>query len=199
ATFEERPREYLRRATAVGLHLEDAVRDGRLQMLYMRPLDLSMDEILCEIGQKADATGAGLVAIDSLSGLEVALAPHFRESYRESLYRLVRTLTERGVTVFMTVEASDTYTELRLSPHAISFLADDLLLQRYIELDGQLKRMLGVVKMRESRHSTELRSYEITSTGFVLGSWLREYRGLTTGIPERTSLWSGDAGAETRG
>ena len=64
------------------------------------------------------------VVIDSLSGFEMAVSPGFREDFRESLYRLVGVLTGLGVTVMMTLEIEDAYTELRLGPRENAFLAD---------------------------------------------------------------------------
>jgi len=114
----------------------------------------------------------------------VALAPTFLEDFKESLYRLVGALTGIGVTVLMTVEFVESFSDLRLSPHTISFLTDDIILQRYMEMDGELRKLMTVIKMRGGQHSKELRAYEITSHGLVVGDSLKEYRGLITGVPE---------------
>jgi len=58
-------------------------------------------------------------------------------------------------------------------------------LQRYVELDGQLKRLLSIVKLRGSQHSKELRLYEVTNEGLVIGAGLSGYEGLMTGTPKR--------------
>src|SRR5690606_14469248 len=107
--------------------------------------------------------GATRAVIDSLSGLELALAPTFREDFRESLYRLMGALTGLGVTVLATVELADSYTDLRFSPQGIAFLTDAIIIQRYLEIDGELRRALTVAKLRSSAHSKDLREYEITS------------------------------------
>ena len=86
----------------------------RLAVIYLRPLDLSVDEMLAEIHRAVRRLGATRVVIDSLSGFEIALAPTFRTDFRESLYRLVGALTAMGVTIFMTAEVPQT------SPYAIS-------------------------------------------------------------------------------
>ncbi|MBI3977584.1 MAG: AAA family ATPase [Chloroflexi bacterium] len=184
AVFEEHPKEFIERAKDLGFDLAAMVREGNLRVLYLRPLDLSVDETLREIRAWVEEIGAGRVAIDSLSGFELALAPTFREDFRESLYRMVGSLTGLGTTVLMTVEIVESYTDLIFSSHAVSFLTDDLILQRYIELEGQLQKVITVVKMRGSQHSKDLRAYEVTSRGLVIGRVLREYRGLITGVPE---------------
>lgn len=201
AVFEEHPREYQARAEQLGFGLEEMVRQGKVKVIYLRPLDLSVDETLQEIRKSVSRLGAKRVAIDSLSGFELALAPTFREEFRESLYRMVGTLTGNGVTVLMTVEVIESYTGLRFSPHTISFLSDDIILQRYVELEGQLKRVITVAKMRGSQHSKDLREYRITVQGLEVGRALKDYQGIITGVPvlrEPTrSLYPGLSDRET--
>ena len=127
--------------------------------------------------------GAKRAVIDSLSGLELALAPTFREDFRESLYRMIGAMTRIGVTILTTVEVEESFTELLYSTYSISFLSDDIIRLRYVEIDGELRKMLVVVKMRGGDHSKELREYEITSKGVVVGKCLKGFRGLVTGIP----------------
>lgn len=185
AVFEKRPDEYLTTAPS-SEQLSQLVDSGMLKMLYLRPLDLSVDETMEEIAAAVRAIGAKRVAIDSLSGFELALAPSFREDFRESLYRMVGALVGLGVTVVMTAELVDSYTELRLSPHGISFLTDGIILQRYVEIDGTLQKLVCVVKMRGFDHAKEMTLYDVGPDGIVMGEALTSYRGLLTGAPRRT-------------
>jgi circadian clock protein KaiC len=180
--FEEHPEQYLARAQALGFDLGGMIARGKLEVVFLRPLDLSVDETVLEVQSAVKRVGAQRLVIDSLSGFELALAPTFREGFRESLYRMVGSLTMSGVTVVMTVEVVDAYTELRFSPHAVSFLADDIILQRYVEIRGELRKVMTVVKMRGSAHSTEVREYAIGSGGVVVGACLSDYQGLLTGV-----------------
>jgi circadian clock protein KaiC len=191
AVFEEHPDAYLARAAALGFNLASMVKQNKLKIMYLRPLDLSVDEALTELRTSVDEIGAKRVVIDSLSGFELALAPTFREDFRESLYRLVGALTHSGVTVLMTVEVIEAFTDLRFSPHEVSFLADDIILQRYVEINGNLRKMVTIIKMRSSQHSKDLRSYDVTAHGIVVGPALTQYRGLITGVPEPRGLVEG--------
>jgi circadian clock protein KaiC len=184
AVFEEHPQEFLRRATGLGIDLEAMERQGTLKIIYIRPLDLSPDETLHEIREAVQQLGAKRVVIDSVSGFELALAPSFREDFRESLYRLVGALTGTGITVLMTMEIVQSATDLRFSPYVVSFLADDIILLRYVEMAGQLRKSIVVVKMRNSAHSSALRLYEITGHGLVVRESLQDYQGIGTGIAE---------------
>ncbi|HEY5940851.1 MAG TPA: ATPase domain-containing protein [Gemmatimonadales bacterium] len=188
AIFEEHPEVYLQRAKSVDVDLRQAVKDDKLRIIYLRPLDLSVDETLDEIRKAVELIGAKRVVIDSISGFEMALAPTFREDFRESLYRLIGALTGIGVTMYSTVEVvegGEGSAGLQLTGYQVSFLTDDILSQRYIEIEGELKKALVVVKMRGSAHSREFRTYEITSTGVQLRESLREYDSIITGMPKR--------------
>jgi circadian clock protein KaiC len=143
--------------------------------------------MLYEIQQAVAEIGAKRVAIDSLAGLEVALAPTFREEFREGLYHLVETLVGEGITVMPTIEVVEAYHEFRISPqHPVSFAVDDIILQRYVEIDGAIRKIIAVVKMRNSQHRKEFREYDVTGDGLVIGEPMQQYRGLLHGVPTRT-------------
>jgi len=181
--FEELPSEYIERGEQFGFEFSRAEREGRLKVIYLRPLDLSVDETVHEIVGAVRKMGCQRMVIDSLVGFEMALAPGFRAEFRESLYRMIIALSRLGVTIFSTVEVEDNFTSMALTNYSVSFLADDILRLRYISIDGRLRKMLIVVKMRRSRHSIDLYEYEITPKGVVIGEALRGYRALTSGIP----------------
>jgi circadian clock protein KaiC len=152
----------------------------------LRPLDLSVDETMQEILDAVGRTGAKRLAIDSLVGFEMALAPGFRTDFRESLYRMISALTRSGVTIISTVEIEDSFTSFHFSHYAISFLTDDIIRLRYVEIDGQLRKVLVVVKMRGGNHSKDVREYIIDRRGVVIVSPRRtDYARLTSGLPER--------------
>jgi circadian clock protein KaiC len=187
AIFEERPEGYVDRADAFGLKLRTAQKQGKLEILYLRPLDLSVDETMQEILDAIERTGARRLVIDSLVGFEMALAPGFRADYRESLYRMIGALTGAGVTILSTVEVEDTFNAFSFSHYTISFLTDDIIRMRYVEIDGQLRKVIVVVKMRGGNHGKDIREYVISDKGVVLIHPRRtDYHGLTTGIPHRT-------------
>jgi circadian clock protein KaiC len=182
AIFEERPDVYLSRARQAGLDLNAAVRENRLRIIYLRPLDLSVDETLDEIREAVRVTGATRVVIDSISGFEMALAPTFREDFRESLYRLIGALTGLGVTMYSTVEVIEQQ-GLQLTGFRVSFLTDVVISLRYVELGGVLQKALVIVKMRGSNHDRRFWRYESTATGIALGDSLDGYSGIIGGSP----------------
>jgi len=187
AIFEERPDGYTHRADAFGLELKSAQEAGTLELLYLRPLDLSVDETMLAILDAIKRVGAKRVVIDSLVGFEMALAPSFRADFRESLYRMIGALTGAGITILSTVEVEDNFTSLQFSHYAVSFLTDDIIRLRYVEIDGQLRKTVVVIKMRGGNHSKDIREYVINDKGVVVISpRSTDYSRLSTGLPERT-------------
>ena len=163
--------------------LDDLVRAGQIGLINSRSPNLSIDEIvqqLCNLIQEMKATR---VVIDSLSGFELAVAPTFREDFRESLFRMFAVLADLGVTVLMTSELEDRYIDLRFSPYGAAFLTDAIIVQRYIEVESRLQRVMAVVKVRGSAHSNEIRRYVITADGIVIGDPVLEYEGILGGQP----------------
>ncbi len=191
AMFEELPDEYIERAAKFGIDFAKARKNGTLKFIYLRPLDLSVDETLHEIVSTVREVGCKRLVIDSLVGFELALAPAFRTDFRESLYRMIGALTRMGVTILSTVEIEEDFTSMSLSNFTVSFLADDILRMRYVSINGQLRKMLMVVKMRRTAHGIDMWEYRITPQGLCIGEPLRGYRALISSIP---APWSMEAG-----
>jgi circadian clock protein KaiC len=184
AAFEKSPNQLM------GGKLNELVKSGHVGVVDTRSLDLSIDETLHDLIEMIAKMQAKRVVIDSLSGFELALAPQFSEDFRGSLYRMVAELTNRGVTVLMTSELEDRYTDLRFSPFGSAFLADAIIVQRYIEIAGQFKRVLSVVKVRGSKHSKDIRLFDITDSGIVIGKTLSEFTGILSGRPVASVGWN---------
>ncbi len=185
AIFEERPQGYTQRAGTFGLDLKAAQKAGTLETLYLRPLDLSVDETMQEILDAIKRIGAQRLVIDSLVGFEMALAPGFRVDFRESLYRMIGALTGAGVTILSTVEVEDSFDSMAFSHYAISFLTDDIIRLRYVEIDGQLRKVIVVIKMRGGNHSKDIREYVITDKGMaIIDPRATDYSRMSTGLPE---------------
>jgi circadian clock protein KaiC len=163
--------------------IHDMVRAGQVGLLNTRSLDLSIDEIVMRLLNLIKRNDAQRVVIDSLSGFELAVAPSFREDFRQSLFRMVAVLSGVGVTVLMTSELEDRYTDLRFSPYGSAFLTDAIIVERYIEIESRLRRVMAVVKVRGSTHSKELRLYEISDDGIIIGEPVDGYEGLLGGTP----------------
>ncbi len=177
AAFEQHPNRSRSRIVA------DLIAAGKLGLVENRAADLSIDEIVYMLMREIRRLGATRVVIDSLSGFELALAPTFRQDFRESLANMVTALAGTGVTLLMTSELEDRYTDLRFSPYGTAFMTDAIIVQRYIEVDSRLRRVMAVVKQRASAHSDQLREFTIDDTGIRIGRMLGDQEGLLGGRP----------------
>ena len=179
--FEQRPNRLRNRV------VDDLIKSGQVGLVDTDADDISIDEVLHLVKLEIQRLKATRVVIDSLSGFELKLAPTFREDFRESMLRMVTALSALGVTVLMTSELEDRYTDLRFSPYGTAFLTDAIIVQRYIEVESRLRRVMAVVKVRASNHSNELCEYTINDHGIVIGDMLPDQEGLLGGRPTSTS------------
>ena len=195
ASFELRPNR------SISPVLTELIDSGRVSLVDSRAPDLSIDEVAILLVGEILRLGASRVVIDSLSGFELSLPPTFQEGFRESLLRLVTALADTGVTVLMTSELEDRYTDLRFSPYGTAFLTDAIIVQRYIEVDSRLRRVMAVVKVRASAHSNELREFFIDDQGIHIADMLPDQEGLLGGRPTRKSAAAGPGapGGNTEG
>jgi circadian clock protein KaiC len=189
AAFEQRPNR------SRGRIMTELIDSGRIGVVDARAPGLSVDEIATLLIAEVRRLKASRVVIDSLSGFELALAPTFREDFRESLSRMVSALASTGATVLMTSELEDRYDDLRFSPYGTAFLTDAIIVQRYIEVDSRLQRVMAVAKVRASAHSNALRLFSIDDEGIKIGPMLDGYEGLLGGRPTRRNSSNGAAGA----
>jgi circadian clock protein KaiC len=190
AAFEQRPNR------SRGIVMAELIESGRIGVVDTRASTLSVDEIAMLLIAEVERLKATRVVIDSLSGFELALAPTFRDDFRESMARLVSALASTGATVLMTSELEDRYHDLRFSPYGTAFLTDAIVVQRYIEVDSRLLRVMAVVKMRASAHSNELRRFEIDDDGIRIGERLADQEGLLGGRPTRRHAGPAPNGAD---
>ncbi len=179
AAFEQNPRRSRNRL------LIDLIDSGKVGLVDSHAPDRSIDEVVLQLMTEVRRLKASRVVLDSLSGFELTLAPSFRDDFRASLMGLVTTLAAAGVTVLLTSELEDRYTDLRFSPYGAAFLTDAIIVQRYIEVDSQLLRVMAVVKVRASAHSKELRLFDIDGDGIHMGKMVLDQEGLLGGRPTR--------------
>lgn len=167
--------------------LQDLIADGKIGLVGVPVSGLSINEVLLLVLSEVRRLNASRVVIDSLSGFELAIAPSFKADFRESLSQMIFAMADEGVTVLMTSELEDRYNDLRFSPYGAAFMTDAIVVQRYVEIDSRLLRVLAVAKLRASAHSDELRRYQIDERGIQIGPRVLGYQGLLGGAPVRTS------------
>jgi circadian clock protein KaiC len=163
--------------------LADLVKDGDVTVLETRSLSLSVEELLDELMAVIERTGARRVVIDSLSEIELYLAPEVRADLRLAVFRTLTELAKRGVSAVVTVGTDYDENSMRFSYNDIAFLTDAVVSLRYGEVGGALRKFMTVVKVRGCDHSTELREYRITPEGVEVDAFAAHFDRILSGWP----------------
>jgi circadian clock protein KaiC len=156
-----------------------------VEVLESLSLSLSVEEMLDQLMEAIERTGATRVVIDSLSEIGLYLAPEFRYDLRLAVFRTLSMLARRGVTALVTVGYEENTPNWRFSIDNLCFLADAVLSMRFAEVDGRLCKFMTVVKVRGADHSNELRAYRITDRGIEVEPHATDLDALMTGFPTR--------------
>jgi circadian clock protein KaiC len=114
-----------------------------------------------------ETTGATRVMIDSLSDLQYATPDRVR--FREFIYSLTQRLSRAGISTVMTSEIPELFQVDRLAEYGISHLSDNVVLLQYLRVESRLLRTVTILKSRASAHDPEVREFDITPDGIVLG------------------------------
>lgn len=167
-TFEESPKQIIRNSQDFGWDLEDLIRRKALDILHVSPSELDMDRHSFLIRERAEKSGAKVVVIDSISAFEATI-PDLAK-YQNYLWAINDYFKRSGVTVIMTAEVRGPFEAFEVSTRGVSFVADNIVFLRYIGVDGEIKRAIGILKMRGSRHDKYLRDFVIDPPCIAVGS-----------------------------
>lgn len=183
-TLEETPRQLREHGRAVGWDLADLERRGLLVLRYTSPVELSTDRFLNQALNQVRQLGARRAVFDSLTTMALGVPSDRR--YKEMVYAISKHLGAEGVTLLMTVESEQLLGASQLTGHGVSFIADNLIQLRYVEIGARLERAISVLKARGIKHQSELRAMTVGAAGIeVVGGRFRDLRGVLTGLPTR--------------
>lgn len=181
--FEESERTFLQRSTAVNLPVERMIERGTLQVREVEALDLSPQEFAAMVRHEVEVEGTDIVMIDGISGYRLTLRAD-EESMVQRLHALGRYLKNMGVTTLLIDETADVVGDFHATQENVSYLADSIVFLRHLELQGELRRAIGVLKKRTSDYERTLREFSITGHGVSVGDPLTNLRGILSGPPE---------------
>ncbi len=190
--FEESEASLRHRSRAIGLPVDEMLDDGSLAFEYVEPLALSSDEFASRVRTEVEDRDARVVMIDGTMGYRLSLRGD-ESGLVSELHALVRYLRNVGVTVILIEETGSVTGEFEPTREGISYLADNILFLRYLELEGEIRRAVGVLKKRLGPFESTLRELRIREDGLWIGDPLDDLRGVLTGTPE----WADDGGDRT--
>jgi circadian clock protein KaiC len=189
--FDEGINTYLSRAAGLGIDLSAEVEAGRLTVQQVDPAELSPGEFAHAVCSAVERDGARLVIIDSLNGYMQAMPDE--RFLTAQMHELLTYLNQQGV-VTLLLMAQHGFMGQMSSPVDVSYLADTVVLLRYFEAAGAIRRAISVIKKRTGRHEDTIREMRLSaSRGVEVGEPLTAFRGVLTGVPVLTD----DAGKKS--
>lgn len=178
--FEESREQLLRNATAWGKDLQQWEKKGLLKIICAYPEVLGLEDHLLSMKKQILAFDPTRIAMDSLSAMERVATP---KSFREFIIGITSFIKSREAAgLFTAVTATLTGGPSVTETH-ISTITDTILLLRYVELMGEMRRGITVLKMRGSNHDKTIREYEIDDSGMHIGGAFKNVGGILAGSP----------------
>lgn len=179
--FQETPSHLRALARGFGWDLADLEAQGLLKLFYTSPVELIVDQHTAHIKQAIAELGARHVVIDGLKDIEMATPDKVR--FKDYIYSLANFFRAQGINGLLTNETPQLFGTMTLSEQGVSFIADNVILLRYVELASQITRAISVLKMRGSDHDKSLREFRITSAGLEVLEPFEGMQGILTGTP----------------
>lgn len=185
--FEEQCASLRRRCQAIGIAMEDYIADGTLSLVQVEPLRFTADEFALMVRDEVEKRNTRVVMIDSVSGYRLSVRDQDLVTH---LHALAKYLQNMGIAVLLINETEMITGDFRITDVGVSYMADNIIFLRYLELRGEMAKALGVLKKRISDFEKTFREIRITARGIEIGEPLHGLRGILSGVPE---LIEGDA------
>ena len=180
--FDEGLGMYLARAASLGMPLEPHLRSGKLSVQQVDPAELSPGEFAHAVRRAVEQDGARLVVIDSLNGYLNAMPEEKLLSLQ--IHELLAYLGQRGVLTLLTIAQHGLVGPGYDAPVDLSYIADSVLLFRYFEVRGRVRKAISVVKKRSGAHEQTIRELTLGPGGIEVGPPLVEFQGVLSGVLE---------------
>jgi len=182
--FDERPETLLLRTKSVSIDLEDRVRRGVVLLQQIDPAEMSQGEFSDRILQAVEKEDVRFVVIDSINGFLSAM-PDEKDVVLQ-LHELLTYLGQRGVTTLIILgQQGIVGADIRV-PIDVSYLSDSIVLLRYFESGGAIRKAISVVKQRTGNPELTIREFGIDQNGVRIGEPLRDFEGILSGTPRFT-------------
>ena len=178
--FDEELGLLLARAEGVGINLQAMQKDNKLVIEQLDAAELTPGEFSHRVRRCVDRENTKVVAIDSLNGYQAAMSEE--QFITLHMHELLQYLNRRGAATFLTIAQSGMLGDMR-QPVDITYLADTVVLLRYFEAFGRVRRAISVMKKRTGAHEDTIRELTISSKGLMLGEPLKEFQGVLRGVP----------------
>jgi circadian clock protein KaiC len=181
--FEEGTETFMNRSKAVNIPVDDMIERGTLEVIEVEALERSPQEFAHMVRTEIEENSTDIVMIDGIAGYKLTLRGE-DDTMLQRMHALGRYLNNIGVTTVFVDETKNITGEFNATQENISYLADNIVFLRHLELQGELGKAIGVLKKRTSDFERTLREFEITGHGIKVGKPLTGMRGILSGTPE---------------
>ncbi|RNJ41327.1 circadian clock protein KaiC [Mesorhizobium erdmanii] len=178
--FDETRRIFLARASGLGMDLGPFADNGSLLLEQIDPAELSPGELSSRIQSAVERSNARIVLIDSLTGYLNAMSEE--QHLVLQMHEILTYLNQKGVVTILLLANHGLIGQMPASVD-MTYLCDSVMLLRFFESGGRLRRAISVVKKRVGPHEDTIREFKISATGLAVGEPLEEFRGILTGVP----------------
>ena len=179
--FDEQKEILLQRCESINIPVRTMMQRGTLSIDQIEPLHFTPDEFAMLVRSNVETYKAGIVMIDSTAGYSLSLQG---EDLVSHLHALSKYLQNLGIAVLLISEVESITGEFHATEHGISYMADNLIFMRYLELHGEVHKAIGVLKKRLTNFDKTMREIEITRYGLKVSNPISNLRGILTGVPE---------------
>ncbi len=166
-SFEESANQIIRNARFFEWDLEGLIRQGLVDIFHVSPSELNIDRHAFDILSRAEQIGAQMMVLDSITALELSV-PNWSK-YQSYLWAITDYCKRHGITSLLTTETTDADNPLQISRRQVSFITDAVILLRYLETVGEIKRTVAVLKMRGSNHDKTVRTLLFAPPRIMIG------------------------------
>jgi len=180
--FDERIGTLLLRSRAMGLDLQAYIDAGLLHIRQIDPAEVAPGEFTWMVTKEVRENDARLIVIDSLSGYMAAMPQEGQLVLQ--MHELLSFLNQQGVITFLINPQQSLVGTMATAGLNVSYLADTVLLLRYFEAGGRIRKALSVIKNRGGPHEDTIRELRIDRRGLRVGETLKNFKGILTGVPE---------------
>jgi circadian clock protein KaiC len=179
--FEETISAMMVRSRGLGLMINEGIGPGQIHVQQIDPAEISPGQFAYMVRESVEKNNARVIVIDSLNGyLNAMPADRFLTA---QLHEMLAYLSNRGVATFIVVAQSGLMGSFMQSPVDASYLADSVILLRFFEHAGEVKKAISVLKKRTGAHEESIRELSFDSQGIHLSKPLLQLRGVLTGVP----------------
>jgi circadian clock protein KaiC len=182
--FEESRQQLFRNSTGWGVGYEGMEKDGQLKVICEYPETAGLEDHLIHMKRAIESFQPHRVAVDSLSALERISTLN---GFREFVIGLTSFIKQQEIAGLFTATTPNLLGGSSVTEAHISTITDSIILLRYVEMFGEMRRGLTVLKMRGSRHDKDIREFTIDDTGMHIGKPFREISGILAGTPRHAS------------